>query len=221
MRNPSCFFLYNMTVPSALSKPVASKPKRRVPQQDRGERRVADVLEAAAAVIAEVGYEAATMTQVAEHAGASIGALYQYFPNKEAIVRTLRLQYADEMGTRWASLAVQGSRLSIKQLVDRIFDVVVDFMEDRPAYIPLLNAPRNYKRDPAARNRLRQHFATLFRERRPEMTQEGAFRVANVTVQVVKGMNPLYADAKPAERVEIVREFKLLLTSYLSARLHP
>jgi hypothetical protein len=34
------------------------------------------------------------------------------------------------------------------------------------------------------------------------------------------GMNPLYADAKAAEREEIVREFKLLLTSYLSARLH-
>jgi hypothetical protein len=31
---------------------------------------------------------------------------------------------------------------------------------------------------------------------------------------------PLYADAKPAEREEIVREFKLLLTSYLSLRLH-
>jgi hypothetical protein len=31
---------------------------------------------------------------------------------------------------------------------------------------------------------------------------------------------PLYADAKPAEREEIVREFKLLLTSYLSSRLH-
>jgi hypothetical protein len=105
-------------------------------------------------------------------------------------------------------------------LVDRIFDVMIDFMENRPAYIPLLNAPRNYKRDPAARNRLREHFAAVFREKQPEMTQEAAFRVATVTVQVVKGMNPLYADAKPAEREEIVREFKLLLTSYLSSRLH-
>jgi hypothetical protein len=67
---------------------------------------------------------------------------------------------------------------------------------------------------------LREHFAAVFREKHPEMTQEAAFRVATVTVQVVKGMNPLYADAKPAEREEIVREFKLLLTSYLSSRLH-
>jgi AcrR family transcriptional regulator len=196
-----------------------SRVKRRVPQQDRGERRVAEVLEAAAAVIADVGYEAATMTEMAERAGASIGALYQYFPNKEAIARALRQQYGDEIEARWTPLAAQGSRLSIHQLVDRIFEVIIDLMENRPAYIPLMNAPKNYKRDPAARIRLREHFAALFREKQPELTPEAAFRVANVAVQVVKGMNPLYADAKPAERVEVVREFKLLLTSYLSARL--
>ncbi len=214
MRTPSYFLFYNMSMPSDMS-----KAKRRVPQQDRGERRVAEVLEAAAAVIAEVGYETATMTEMAERAGASIGALYQYFPNKEAIARALRQQFGDEMEARWAPLANQGATLTIKQLVDRIFDVMIDFMENRPAYIPLMNAPKNYKRDPAARNRLREHFAALFREKRPELTQEAAFRIANVTVQVVKGMSPLYADARPAEREQIVREFKLLLTSYLSSRL--
>lgn len=201
-----------MSMPSVLS-------KRRIPQQDRGERRVAEVLEAAAAVIAEVGYEAATMTAMAERAGASIGALYQYFPNKEAIVHALRQQYGDEMEARWAPLTAQGSKLSIRQLVDAIFDVIIDFMENRPAYIPLQSAPRNYKHGPGPRNRLRGLFSTLFRQKQPELTPEAALRVASVAVQIVKGMNPLYADAKPAERVEIVREFKLLLTTYLSARL--
>jgi AcrR family transcriptional regulator len=196
-----------------------SRVKRRVPQQDRGERRVAEVLEAAAAVIADVGYEAATMTEMAERAGASIGALYQYFPNKEAIARALRQQYGDEIEARWTPLAAQGAKLSISQLVDRIFEVIIDLMEYRPAYIELMNAPKNYKRDPAARIRLREHFAAAFREKQPELTPEAAFRIANVAVQVVKGMKPLYADAKPAEREEIVREFKLLLTSYLTARL--
>jgi AcrR family transcriptional regulator len=196
-----------------------SKPVRRVPQQDRGERRVAEVLEAAAAVIAEAGYEAATMTEMAERAGASIGALYQYFPNKEAIARALRQRYGDEMRARWTPLAAEGAKLSISELVDRIFDVMIDFMENRPAYIPLLSAPRSYKRDPAPGIRLREHFAALFREKQPELTKEAAFRIANVALQVVKGMNPLYAEAKAAEREEIVREFKLLLTSYLSSRL--
>jgi len=204
---------YNMSVPSGLS-----KVKRRVPQQDRGERRVAEVLEAAAAVIGDVGFEAATMTEVAERAGASIGALYQYFPNKEAIAHALRRQYSEEMQARWAGLAEHGSKLSIGKLVDRILDVMIDFMEHRPAYIPLMNVPKTSK-DPAARMRLREHFVTMYRERQASLTPEAAFRMANVTVQTIKGMNALYAEAKPAERIEVVREFKLLLTSYLTARL--
>jgi len=51
------------------------------------------------------------------------------------------------------------------------------------------------------------------------MTREDAFRVAHVALQIVKGMNSLYADANKAEREEILREFKLVLMSYLSSRL--
>jgi AcrR family transcriptional regulator len=214
VRASSCFILYNMSMSSDLS-----KSKRRVPRQDRGERRVAEVLEAAAAVIAEHGYEAATMTGIAERAGASIGALYQYFPNKEAIAAALRRQYGDEMAASWTAMIAQGSKLSVKQLVDKIFGVMIDFMENRPAYIPLLSVPKTYRRDPVARNRLRELFADLFREKRPELSREDAFRIANVALQIVKGMNPLIAEAKPTERTEIVREFKLILTGYLSARL--
>jgi AcrR family transcriptional regulator len=192
---------------------------RRTPQQERGERRLAQLLEAAASLMVETGYEAATMTEIAERANASIGTLYQYFPDKEAIVRALRQQYVDEFEVLWVPLKAESSKLSLRQLVDRFFDIIIDYFEKRPAYFPVLNAPGSFKRDPAARNRLRGHFVTLFRERRPDMTPEAALRVANVTVQVLKAMHLLYAEAKGAEREEIVQEFKLLLLSYLSSRL--
>jgi AcrR family transcriptional regulator len=203
-----------MRVPSDLSSAT-----RRVPQQERGERRVAALLEAAAAVIAEVGYDAATMTAMADRAGASIGAMYQYFPNKEAVVRALRAQYGDEMRKRWKPLALEAAQLSVAAMVDRMFEVVVQFMEERPAYIALISAPGKFPRDPAGRNRLREDFAKLFREKQPELSADEAFRIANVTFQLIKGMNPLYAEAKPKERQELVQEFKLALTAYLSVRL--
>jgi AcrR family transcriptional regulator len=206
------FCSYNMRMSSDMS-------KRRVPQQERGERRVAALLEAAAAVIAEVGYETATMTAIAERAGASIGAVYQYFPNKEAVVHALRVQYGNEMRERLQPLTHGAAALSVRELVDGIFEVMVDFMENRPAYIPLLSAPVKIKRDVGARNRLREHFAALFREKQPGMSHEEAFRVANVTFQVVKGMSPLYIEAKPEERGAVAEEFRLALTAYLSLRL--
>src|SRR5689334_19652309 len=69
---------------------------RRKPRQKRGERRVADLVSAAAGEFAEVGYDAATMSAIARRAGASIGSLYQFFPNKESLARALRTQYAQE-----------------------------------------------------------------------------------------------------------------------------
>lgn len=189
--------------------------KRRVPQQERAEQRVAGLLEAAAAEIAAVGYDSATMTAIAERAGASIGAMYQYFPNKEAVVRALRDQYGNQMEQRWSALGVNAARLSVEQLVERIFDLMVAFMQEHPAYIPLLSAPLAYSRDPQARDRLREHFAQLFRQRQPQLAHDQAFRMANVTLQLVKGLNQLYGEAKPKERKLLVLEFKLAVTAYL------
>lgn len=66
---------------------------RKRPSQERSARLVADVLEAARRVLARQGARKFTAARVAEEAGVSVGSLYQYFPNKEAIL--FRLQ-ADE-----------------------------------------------------------------------------------------------------------------------------
>ncbi|WP_240702484.1 TetR/AcrR family transcriptional regulator [Trinickia terrae] len=197
----------------------SSQTKRRVPQRAHGERRVASLLDVAAAVFAERGYDAATMTEVAERAGVSIGAVYQYFPNKQALAHALRVQYANEMDASWSTLETAAEGLSVAELVERIFDLLIEFMQAHPAYIPLLSAPVAYARDPAARDRLRERFAKVFRQHHPALSAEEAKRIANVTLQVVKGLNPLYADAKPRERRELVAEFKKVVTAYLSTRL--
>ncbi|CAM5687002.1 TetR family transcriptional regulator [Streptomyces purpurascens] len=58
------------------------RPRRR---QARGERRITQLLEAAATVFATTGYTAASTNAIAREAGVSPGTLYEFFPNKEAI----------------------------------------------------------------------------------------------------------------------------------------
>ncbi len=68
----------------------ASISSRKEPQQVRSAELVAAVLEAAAQVLATEGAQRFTAARVAEKAGVSVGSLYQYFPNKAAIL--FRLQ---------------------------------------------------------------------------------------------------------------------------------
>jgi AcrR family transcriptional regulator len=192
---------------------------RRIPQQERGEKRVSDLMEAAAEVLAEDGYEAATMKAIAKRAGASIGAVYQYFPNKEALVYALRNQYADEMSERWTNLEEATANLSVQELAHRFVDVMVRFMQEHPAYIQILDASTSHKGNSKARERLREQMAGVFRSRRRALTVEQAYRIANVTVQVIKSMNRLYAHADSKARSQIVDEYKANLSAYFEARL--
>ncbi len=66
---------------------------RRAPSQKRSRERVERMLAAASEVIAEQGSDAMRMGEVAERAGVSIGSLYQYFPDKGSIIRTLADRY--------------------------------------------------------------------------------------------------------------------------------
>jgi AcrR family transcriptional regulator len=74
---------------------------RKRPVQARSARLVADILEAAARVLARQGARRFTTVRVAEEAGVSIGSLYQYFPSKEALL--FRLQ-TDEWSDTWGLL---------------------------------------------------------------------------------------------------------------------
>jgi AcrR family transcriptional regulator len=98
-------------------------PLRRLPSQRRSRERVERILNCAAALIGERGSDALRMSDVADMAGVSIGSLYQYFPDKSAIIRTLAERYnAQGRACIEAELAtvrdLDGLRRSFARLVD-------------------------------------------------------------------------------------------------------
>jgi AcrR family transcriptional regulator len=62
---------------------------RKQPTQERSKQTVAAILEATFRVLDEVGGDGLTTTRVAEIAGVSVGTLYQYFPNRDALINAL------------------------------------------------------------------------------------------------------------------------------------
>jgi AcrR family transcriptional regulator len=80
--------------PSGVPPPVEDESSlRRAPTQRRSRERVERILGAAATLIAQDGSDAIRMSEVAVKAGVPIGSLYQYFPDKAAIIRTLASRF--------------------------------------------------------------------------------------------------------------------------------
>ncbi|MBB4748209.1 TetR family transcriptional regulator [Actinoplanes lobatus] len=86
---------------------VSTGPLRRVPVQGRSVARVQRMLDACAELVDEVGYEGLTTTLLAERAEVAIGSVYQFFPDKRAIVQALALRnmdaYLQSLSDRFAS----------------------------------------------------------------------------------------------------------------------
>jgi AcrR family transcriptional regulator len=203
-----------MSTPS-LSPPLA----RRVPVQDRAEKRVASLLAHAEAVIARVGYEAATMTEIAAGAKTSIGSIYQYFPNKEAITVALFRKYASELVVRWTSLEMETRHLDNEAVASAIIDQFFTFANEQPAFFPILGAPVAITPDPAVKQRMRGQFAALFTARNAALSKDEAMQMAAVTLQTIKSLVNLCGEVRPKDRPRIVAEHKVLLGAYLVRRL--
>jgi len=200
-----------------MSSPL-SNGDRRVPAQGRAVERVKSILQAAADLITEVGYDGVTMTAVAERAQASIGSLYQYFPDKAAIMQALFAQYGDEMEERWGPFIDVTTSLTPSEIANRLVDLLSGFIDIRPAYLALHEAPLKLARSAAARDRLRRRIAQAFAAHQPQLGKKETWLIANMTLQILKGFGVLYARGTAEERANLIRENKIAISAYLNAR---
>jgi len=76
---------------------TAQLSPRKAPRQSRSQATVTAILDATARILIERGFTAASTNAVAERAGVSVGSLYQYFPNKEALIAALHARHGEQM----------------------------------------------------------------------------------------------------------------------------
>jgi len=108
--------------------PTLLKPgQRRQPKQFRSRLMVETILEAAHQVFAKQGFEAATTNQIAERAGISIGSLYQYFPNKDALILGVQKRHhQDVLSTVRTAMDLSGAlplRAAVRSVIAANLDM--------------------------------------------------------------------------------------------------
>ena len=111
----------------------------------------------------------------------------------------------------------QAEILTHAEFADRFIERITQFAQERPAYLSLLAAPIRFRRDPAARKASRITIANAFQAKNPSLSKERSLLAANVSLQIVRGMMTLYAEADPKGKALVVAEFKKVLTLYLGS----
>lgn len=180
---------------------------------------MAGLLDAAAAEIAAAGYEAATMCAIAERARASIGSLYQFFPNKESIAQALRIRYSRQFDELCAQLFREAPTVNLEDLVRHLIQIMISFVDAHPAFRALMDAPASTRTPAVIRRAIRDRFTEMFLKRRPRMSRAKAAQLAAVTLKLLKGMNELYAESAPRLKRQCIQEFQIVLVSYLHSRI--
>lgn len=115
----------------------ASRP----PVQKRGQQRVEAILDAAEAVFSEVGVEAGTTNAIAERAGSSVGSLYHFFPNKNAIVEALSCRYCDTMTSILArERRIEEPWVPLEELFPQMLQAFMAMDSLHPGYMAIIRA---------------------------------------------------------------------------------
>lgn len=195
-------------------------PLRRQPQQKRSQERVKRILDAAAIVFDEVGFEAATTHAIAARANTAVGSLYQFFPDKLAIFNALELRHVERVRVIWEKLL----RPEIIQLpfADFIHTMVSQFQQlfeqptSRIIFIQFFTSPTIFKNiDNSFTTEAVQFTDKLFKTRNHNLTEKRSQLLAEICVNSFNTLILLALGSDKEHRQDIFREIEILMQAYL------
>jgi AcrR family transcriptional regulator len=196
-------------------KASAIRSKARAPQRKRGRERVASLMAAATALFMEKGFEAATMTEIAARAGASIGTLYLFFPTKQALAQAILAEHAEDLSARLDGLRQRSEGFSADAIAGALFSLLGDFLAEHPVYSALLDLPGDESWRRSMRARRREQIAALFSQAKPDLPPGQAERLAVIVPQLMR--IPLALTGETRLRDGILDELRLMLCRHLQA----
>jgi AcrR family transcriptional regulator len=194
---------------------------RRKPSQERSRDRVERILDATAALLIDTAADKITTAAIAETAGVPIGSVYQYFPNKLAILAELARRVMEEVDVKTASLiAADFGVLPWDQAIDRAIDATMQGYAEQPGYLQLLLSIRPTPEFRAITDESNERVAAMLAFHPALQALIPSDRIELVTRAAIQAANSLQdwalSENDPDRRNRIISEMKTLLKGYLS-----
>ncbi|PWW03584.1 TetR family transcriptional regulator [Hoeflea marina] len=190
----------------------------KTPQRPGSQQRVANLLAAGADLFAEKGFDAATMTEIAANAGASIGSLYQYFPAKEPLAATLHASQIATLDTMLEELRGECVGLDASQFCHKLFLRLSDFLRANSSFA-VLTERRTI--DPevinSARARLRAGLNSLLAVIEPPVPEQRRPAMAAIMLHFIRIAGTISRDPDSSIRDRALEEMCGMLSGHLAA----
>lgn len=197
-----------------------SMPGGRAPQRQRGRMRVAALMQSAARVFADKGFDAATMTEIAALAGAPIGSLYQFFPSKKVLADALLERYGEMIEAGLGDLESRAAGLSATALADAMLDLIAGLRQETSAAFVLLDAHSDWSvRRAEIRRTSRRLITSILKAREPLLSPALVESMAVVLLQNMRAMAALIAAQGDEADPGALQELRDMTRLYLSDRL--
>jgi AcrR family transcriptional regulator len=219
VRNPS--HSQNMTELSCSSSPQSSINLRHQPKQQRGKERVEKILNAAAAVFDQVGYEAATTHMIAAKAGTAIGSLYQFFPDKAAIFKAMELRHTERVKAFWAQADISTIvQLPLRQMIHILVIAIAELFEQpvsRVVFVQFYLARQIFQSiDESMTQDAIAFMANILKHRNSDLSEEQCSLLAEVCVHSSNAVILAALRSSDQEhRQRLTQQIEDLMVSYL------
>lgn len=204
-------------MPTRLSTPAPTQvavPRKR-PLQSRAVATVAAIIEAAAHILEKDGLDGYSTNAIAERAGVSIGSLYQYFPNKDAITRAL---IARESRTLLEAVATIAPSEDWRATITDMIRAAVDHQLRHPGLARLIDLVESRLTGPASEVDTRSGLMALLKPvivRSGIGTRQSLDEVAADILTITRALSDAAGSRHEIDRTALERRIRRAVLGYL------
>ena len=198
---------------------------RRLPVQARSRERVDRILDAAAQLLTERGYDAVKTNNIAKRAGVSIGSIYQFFPNRFAIFHALVTRYLDRIADILsAHMGPEAPDRPYDEVLENVIDIMAEIWRSEDAFHAVWLAIRNT----AELRQADEYYANMFVNETlynflsrvlPDIEEDRRRAMARIVFETSQVLLDHSVRDRKAQDTLIVEELKMILTSYVGTHI--
>lgn len=192
----------------------------RLPQQTRSRERFNRILDAAAELFVEIGYESVTTDEIAARANTSVGGLYRFFPDKSAVFHALLDRYLDQLRSLFATLqTAEVMQLPLDIYIHQLVDGFDQFVSANPAFrtvfVQSRLIPTTLAMTRAFNQEIAQQLTIYFAAHNPTLEPSQRELLATICVEVASALDFLALSRDRAFQHHVLAETEKLLIAYL------